>query len=98
MSSDKVTATPPPPGKKPHCPYCGAEVHAPGAADCWLCVAPLGTGVVPAASVPRSGDTFTSADVPDIRLPEARGDNPAWIAFGVLAVLLIVGLAVEAPG
>ena len=31
-------------------------------------------------------------------LPEARGDAPALVVFGVLAILVCLGLALEAPG
>ena len=31
-------------------------------------------------------------------LPEARGDGPALVVFGVLAILVCLGLALEAPG
>jgi hypothetical protein len=92
MSADQFTARPPP-GRKPRCPHCGAEQFSAVAARCWLCEAPLAPGAAPetpAEAAPESLARFA--------LPEPRGDNPAWAVFGVLALLVALGLAFTGPG
>jgi len=87
MSGDKISERPL--RDKPYCPYCGAELFSANPLKCWLCHESLAPGES-AAYDPEIADR--------IRLPESRGDNPAWIFFGVLAILLILGLATAGPG
>jgi len=89
MSGDKVSERPL--RGKPHCPYCGAELFSANPLKCWLCH----------ESLTSAADTQAAYDpgIADrIRLPESRGDNPAWVVFGILALLVCLGLMVEAPG
>lgn len=90
MSSEQFTAARRHPQDGPPCPHCGAEMQRPGAKQCWLCREPL---VESDGVTPRRG-----AFSPNIRLPRDRGDNPAFIFLAVLALLIAIGLALEAPG
>ena len=90
MSSEQITAARPNPESEPPCPHCGAEMQRPGARQCWLCREPL---VESDGVTPRSGP-FSS----NIRMPGDRGDNPAFIFLAALAILITIGLALEAPG
>jgi hypothetical protein len=65
-------------------------MQRPGAKQCWLCREPL---VESDGVTPRRGPLASN-----ISLPGGRGDNPAFIFLAVLAVLIAIGLALEAPG
>ncbi|MFO0842785.1 MAG: hypothetical protein U0797_10375 [Gemmataceae bacterium] len=87
MTSDKITTTPAPPPPEPTCPECGAKVRDRLDRRCWMCHEPLdGSGGG------RGGDSNP------FRLPEQQGDNPIWVVFGILAVLVVIGLGAAGPG
>jgi hypothetical protein len=85
MSSENITA-------ERRCPNCGAVIKA-GARECWLC----------------QEDTAIRAGTPEqeaqdreflarIKLPEPQNEFGVMAVFGILAVLLCIGLAIDAPG
>lgn len=92
MSSEPDSMAPPPAGE-PLCPHCGATNSTPAAARCWLCHGELTLGVA-------TGQSAAGGRQPRRRVRPANstGDNPAWAVFGVLALLLAIGLALDAPG
>jgi hypothetical protein len=92
MSADSISAQPSPSGK-PRCPRCGAEVFSPTSASCWLCEEKAATGASAAVPTEDFREKFER-----IQLPQRGGDNPAWSVFGVLAILLTLGLASAGPG
>lgn len=72
------------------CPSCGAEIRDPRRRYCWLCDEDL---------APRDGITAQPPPLPRLRLPgHASGDAPVMAVFGVLALLLGLGLLAEGPG
>jgi hypothetical protein len=76
------SAAAPDPADGPVCPQCGAKRITSAMQPCWLCGAILPKLDSPLAAGPVRG----------------REDNPAFIVIGVLLILVMVGLAVEAPG
>jgi len=92
MSADSFSTQPPPP-RKPHCPHCGADFFSPTPVKCWLCQQQVAPGT--STEAPADDDRGLAER---IRLPEPRGDNPGWIVFGILAILLVLGLASAGPG
>lgn len=98
MSSEQLAPGPPP----ARCPQCGAEIHdrtakrwvagqPPPTSMCWLCGEDLGAAVQDRAEQIRQ---LTER----LRLSEPRGDTPALVVFGVLALLVCLGLAFSMPG
>ncbi len=94
MSSEQFSATPPPlPPRRAKCPHCGAEIFSTSATECWLCHERI---TPPTSTAPDTADDRDLAAL--LRRPARKGDNPAWIVFGVLAILVCLGLATEGPG
>jgi hypothetical protein len=91
MSADSFSTQPQ--TRKPRCPSCDAEQFSARPVKCWLCELPLASGAVAEA---QTDDSSEPAD--RIALPKRRGDNPAWIVFGVLALLIGLGLGSAGPG
>jgi hypothetical protein len=90
MSSEQITAERPHPDGEPPCPHCGAEMQRPSAARCWLCHESLAES---SGMTPRRGPVSSN-----ISLSQDRGDNPGFILLALLALLISIGLALEAPG
>src|SRR5262249_10549848 len=91
MSSDQFSSGRAAPRAARFCPNCDALVKDPSRSRCWLCGEPL--------------DETRTTDRPsrhyEFALPgrvEAAGDNVALAVFGVLMVLICLGLAIETPG
>src|SRR5437667_6023310 len=76
------SAAAPDPADGPVCPQCGAKRITSAVQPCWLCGA-----ILPKLDSPLAGGPV-----------RGREDNPAFIVIGVLLILVMVGLAVEAPG
>ena len=91
MSSDQISEKPLPSGKK-RCPYCG-EVMSSTAETCWLCLEKF--SIQEGAPQPDGRSRESAAPTQQER---SSGDNLAWAFFGVLAIILCVGLAFAAPG
>ena len=82
MASDHFSEKPQPP-KRTECPRCGEPIPA-DTERCWLC----------------RENVADIEDVPSIqRKTVSRGvrDEPVWIVFGVLVVLLILAMVLETP-
>jgi hypothetical protein len=60
---------------------------------CWLCLEKLSIQ----EGAPKQDRRSRALSVGE-RRATAVGDNPAWAFFGILAVVLCVGLAITAPG
>jgi hypothetical protein len=88
MSSDNISANPP-----ARCPKCGAKTHSATARVCWLCQAEFGIQEGTSLQEPREHEQLKS-----IKLPDATEDSPAWIVFGLLALLLCFSLLAASPG
>src|SRR5262245_44060191 len=69
-------------GDGPVCPHCGAQRITSAAVPCWPCQDML----------PPLEGGFTGKTI------RAREDKPAYIIIGILSIMLILGLAIEAPG
>lgn len=91
MSSEHVSAMPP--EYTPHCPECGAARISPTRQRCWLCQADLLT-----PEDDREQNERIRELTERIALPTRKEDHPALAAFGLLALLLGLGLLVAAPG
>lgn len=84
-----IYAGPPPPSRRtqydaegPVCLECGAKRITSAKAPCWLC----------GAILPALDGTVAGGPV------RGRDDKPVFIVVGVLVILLMLGLALEAPG
>jgi hypothetical protein len=88
MGSEQYSETPLPDGNR--CPQCGKLMPA-KAQLCSLCAQ---KHAIQEGLPTRYQD---SGDLPELRA-EPAGDRTAWAVFGVLAILICVGLAFTAPG
>lgn len=90
MSSDAITAQPPPGGVR-RCPHCGAPLREPTATRCWLCEAEI----TPQAG---GGEADDKELLQLIKRPEASSPAPHLAILIVLLVLVAIGLLMVAPG
>ena len=88
MSSEQFSAKPLPPSGKKLCPNCG-EMTSASAKKCWLCLEKSGSGQ-PA----RHRDESAAGR----QHRKAYGDEAVIAVFGILAILLCLAMAIEAPG
>ena len=90
MKSDRFSEKPL--SSKPHCPFCDAELYSTKVLKCWLCHQQLSTA--------KTGDAEAAGKMRDIRLHprELVRDEGPWTVFGVLSLLMIVGMSMAAPG
>lgn len=93
MSSEQFSATPLPPSPEKRCPHCGAEIIWLEVNQCWLCHESL-SPLVEEGQVAGRALMQTERN----RLRESGADHPAWMVFGVLTLLVCLGLMLEAPG
>jgi hypothetical protein len=77
---------------RPRCPYCGAEVGA-HARRCWLCQEKM-----PAAYDGGEQDARIHQLSERIALPAPSEGPGPMAAFGILALILGIGMALAAPG
>ncbi|MFO0965048.1 MAG: hypothetical protein U0793_05605 [Gemmataceae bacterium] len=91
MSSEQFSAEGP--RRRAWCPYCGAEHVSARPQKCWLCQADFGQ-TPEAAGQDERIDALTER----IALPRPREEAEPLAAFGILALLICLGLALVAPG
>src|SRR4051794_33169466 len=89
MSKGSFSSTPPNPVGVEHCPYCDAEYRPTADGRCWLCWQPLTPGGTEAPVSRRTSPVVRG---------EPAGQGAGWIVFGVLALVISLGLAFDAPG
>jgi hypothetical protein len=85
MSSENITT-------ESRCPHCGTRIKA-GDTKCWLCQEETSIRAGMPEDVARGRELARR-----IKLPEPHREFGVTAVFGVLAILICLGLAMEAPG
>jgi hypothetical protein len=91
MTFGMFSTSPRPPEADKRCQHCGAPIKPGKAEACWLC---LEQHSIQEGMPRRHNDRGATT----VSRSEAPGQTSAWAIFGGLAILVCIGLAIEAPG